>query len=107
MPAWRAPAADEKWARLGARSDARPIHLEALETDEAAKVMHPLFLLAPRSMTTQTLEGSGCLLLAPQPRLFSKTPFDPAAAKTRQPYWSEPLTGVVGVGDDRRQPYER
>jgi hypothetical protein len=31
-------------------------HLEALQTDEAAKViLHPPFLLAPRSMTTQSL----------------------------------------------------
>jgi hypothetical protein len=32
------------------------LHLKALETDEAAKViLHPLLLLAPRSMTTQSL----------------------------------------------------
>jgi hypothetical protein len=47
-------------------------------------------------------------LASPSTPVVQQDPFfDPAAAKTRQPYWSEPLTGVVGVGDDRRQPYER
>jgi hypothetical protein len=33
------------------------LHLEPFQADEAAKVtLHPLFLLAPRSMTTQSLQ---------------------------------------------------
>jgi hypothetical protein len=53
------------------------LHLEALMTDEAAKVLlHPLLLLAPRSMTMQTLvRGSGGLVVTPSPRSCSKIPF--------------------------------
>ncbi len=37
--------------------DAR--HFEAVQADEAAKVLlHPLFLLAPQYMTTQSVEGA-------------------------------------------------
>jgi hypothetical protein len=35
------------------------LHLEPLQADEAANVvLHPLFLLAPQFMTTQSLEGA-------------------------------------------------
>lgn len=35
------------------------LHLEPVQADEAAKVtLHPLFLLAPRSMTTRSLKGA-------------------------------------------------
>jgi hypothetical protein len=35
------------------------LYLEPLQTDDAANVVpHPLFLLAPRSMTTQSLRGA-------------------------------------------------
>jgi hypothetical protein len=38
------------------RLSSSALHLEPLKTDEAANVVpHPLFLLAPRSMTTQSL----------------------------------------------------
>jgi hypothetical protein len=51
------------------------LHLEPLKADEAAKVIpHPLFLLAPRSMTTQSLKVTADVsFLAPQPRPLSKT----------------------------------
>jgi hypothetical protein len=57
------------------------LHLEPLQTDEVANVvLHPLFLLAPRSMTTRSLKGAADISsLAPQPRPFSKDPtFQPA-----------------------------
>ena len=52
------------------------LYLEPFQPDETGKVvLHPLFLLAPRSVTTQSLKGTADVsLLAPQPRPFSKTP---------------------------------
>ncbi len=43
-------------------------------------VLHPLFLLAPRSLDhAKPQRGSGCLSSVPQPRRFSKTQFSTGA----------------------------
>src|SRR5919199_6261893 len=61
----RCPSAVRAAARAGDQLDLEvelvanldhSLHLEAVKTDEAGSLIrHPLFLLAPRSMTTQSL----------------------------------------------------
>jgi hypothetical protein len=57
---------------------AGPLHLghdKAIQPDKAGSVvLHPLFLLAPRSQTTRSLRGAADVSSsAAQPRCFSKT----------------------------------
>ena len=49
---------------------------QSVQTEQTANVIpHPLFLLAPRSLTKPSLERAADVsFLTPQPRSFSKTP---------------------------------
>ena len=60
--------------RVATALGSRLVHM--LEPDEAGSVvLHPLFLLAPRSLDhAKPQRGSGCLSSARKPRRFNKTP---------------------------------
>jgi hypothetical protein len=95
-PRSRSPRRSSPWRCFAAfgrqrsrpRSEVEPValldnalHLEPLQTDKAANVVpHPLFLLAPRSMTTRSLKGAADVSSpSPSPPLLQQDPsFRPA-----------------------------